>query len=179
LSSGTRVSENKSEKYINASEEAYNTQRAEALKCQAGNTIYCSYAELHPLDVALFGVNSAIAPEWTFAMTAYEGVFGSENNSDDAVWVPAAVNDTGLLRGGRSGDTYMTTDYYTTVEDAELKLSLKNPPEYGVEFSIVNSPAITGPQPVRALGSLPSGGIEYIASDPVEVNILRFWELLK
>jgi hypothetical protein len=39
------------------------------------------------------------------------------------------VQETGLLRGGRPGDTYFTTNKFRTIRSAEDKLALPRPPE--------------------------------------------------
>ena len=59
-----------------------------------------------------------------------------------------AIQETGYLRGGRLGETYFTTDNYSSALRAQEKLSLKNTPEIKVTFSILNSPTIFGPRSV-------------------------------
>lgn len=49
-----------------------------------------------------------------------------------------AVQETGLLRGGRPGDTYFTPNKYRTVQSAEEKLALPRAPEVRLDFEIVN-----------------------------------------
>jgi hypothetical protein len=90
-----------------------------------------------------------------------------------------AINQTGLLRGGRPGETFFTTDYYAEVSQAVQKLSLPTPPEIGVEFQILNRPVINGPKIVEPIpGVTTGGGIEYWTSDPVRVIVRKTWELL-
>src|SRR5690242_10487328 len=60
--------------------------------------------------------------------------------------VPAeleAVQQTGLLRGGRPGDTFWTDEAFTSAAEAQSKLALPSPPELRVRFVIVNSPTLT------------------------------------
>jgi hypothetical protein len=82
-----------------------------------------------------------------------------------------AIRKNDLLRGGREGETFFTTDNYNTVKEAQEYLSLKTPPEIKVEFSIVNSPTIIGPAIVKPKFGQPGGGIEYSTFDPVRVII--------
>ena len=60
-----------------------------------------------------------------------------------------AIQETGLLRGGRPGKTCFSTDTYETSKEATSRLSLKVPPEYRVELEILNHPSIQGPQRVQ------------------------------
>jgi RHS repeat-associated protein len=90
-----------------------------------------------------------------------------------------AINNTSFLRGGDPGDTFFTTDVYTTVSEAQQGLSLKNLPDYGVSFQIINDPIISEPQTVLPKFLQPGGGIEYWTSNPVLVSITDVWELLK
>jgi RHS repeat-associated protein len=50
----------------------------------------------------------------------------------------AAIQQTGLLRGGRPGETYFTIDRYVSKNSAMQRLALKHGPEYRVEFEIIN-----------------------------------------
>ncbi len=58
----------------------------------------------------------------------------------------AAIQQTGLLRGGRPGRTYITTNRFETSREALSRLALRHPPEYRIEFKIVNQPRLHGPQ---------------------------------
>ena len=86
---------------------------------------------------------------------------------------------TGLLRGGREGETYFTTDIYLGIEAATEKLSLPREPEPGIEFLITNNPLIFGPRIVGPDFGRHGGGIEYWSEEKVEVQLTSLWELLK
>ncbi|GAP16064.1 protein containg RHS repeat-associated core domain [Longilinea arvoryzae] len=88
-----------------------------------------------------------------------------------------AINETGYLRGARPGDTYFTTDNYFSAIEAQEKLSLYAPPEIKIDFSITNSPNITGPSVVRPKYGQNGKGIEYWSSDPVQVLIKSILKL--
>jgi hypothetical protein len=89
-----------------------------------------------------------------------------------------AVQETGLLRGGRPGETYFTTNKFRRAISAMRRLSLKHKPEVRVDFEITNSPTIFGPRPVMPHYGQPGGGIEYwTVNDPVQVRILRVLHL--
>ena len=90
--------------------------------------------------------------------------------------VPAeleAVQQTGLLRGGRPGETFWTDESFSSAAEAQSKLALPSPPELRVRFIIVNSPTLTrdGSVVEPAFGS-PGGGREWASPDPVQVEIL-------
>jgi len=72
-----------------------------------------------------------------------------------------AIEETGMLRGGRPGKTFFTTDVYETSKEATSRLSLKIPPEYRVDFEILNPGSVRGPQRVqpwiRPLKGIPRG----------------------
>jgi RHS repeat-associated protein len=82
-----------------------------------------------------------------------------------------AIKSTGLLRGGRPGPTYFTSDNYSTAREAQELLSLPNAPEMKIEFTIENSPRINGPSTVAPDFGQPGGGIEYWSLDPIKIII--------
>ena len=89
-----------------------------------------------------------------------------------------AVQETGLLRGGRPGETYFTTQKFRRAISAMKRLSLKYKPEVRLDFEITNSPTIFGPRRVEPHYGQPGGGIEYwTVNDPVQVRILRILRL--
>jgi len=88
-----------------------------------------------------------------------------------------AVRETGLLRGGRPGRTYFTTNKYRTVSSATEKLSLPDPAELRVDFKIKNAPNISGPEEVSGKFGRTGGGIQYYTDDPVQVEIIRIRRL--
>lgn len=83
-----------------------------------------------------------------------------------------AINETGLLRGGISGETYFTTDFYRTGAKAKKRLSLYKTPTQRVEFVILNKPKmeIKGTKVTPANGQ-PGKGTEFMTNDPVKVKI--------
>jgi hypothetical protein len=91
----------------------------------------------------------------------------------------AAIEQTGLLRGGRPGRTYFTIDHYFKGSHAINRLSLEHIPEYRVDFEILNQPSIKGPERVAPL--IPpfkavfreGWGIQYRTWDPVRGRVLR------
>jgi len=94
-----------------------------------------------------------------------------------------AIQETGLLRGGRPGKTFFTTDVYEIAKEATLRLSLRIPPEYRVDFEILNPASIRGPQRVRPwIRPLKPGfragfGVEYWSEEPIGVRILQIKRL--
>jgi len=84
----------------------------------------------------------------------------------------AAVQDTSLLRGGRPGSTYFTTDKYESATRAQRSLSLPGTPEVRMSFQIANKPEILGHHLVNPNYGQLGGGIEYWSHDPVRVHIL-------
>jgi RHS repeat-associated protein len=90
-----------------------------------------------------------------------------------------AIQETGLLRGGRPKETYFTINRFETAKEATSRLALPSPPQYRVDFQIVNQPHILGPQRVRPwIRPIRSGfragfGIEYWTTDPVKVRIIH------
>jgi RHS repeat-associated protein len=82
-----------------------------------------------------------------------------------------AIEETGILRGGRPGTTYFTTDKYATADEAQQALALHSRPEVRIDFTIRNSPQINGPRVVERDFGQPGGGIEFWSDDPVRVFI--------
>lgn len=90
----------------------------------------------------------------------------------------SAVQETGILRGGISGDTFFTEQVYNTGAEAQSALSLKTAPTIRVDFTMVNDPVISGPQIVRPDYGYPGGGIESWSSDPIIVFLTSVTQLL-
>lgn len=88
-----------------------------------------------------------------------------------------AVQETGLLRGGRPGRTYFTTNKYQKISSAQEKLALPDPPELRVDFNIKNAPKVSGPEEIPAKFGRTGGGIQYYTDDPVQVEIIRIRRL--
>jgi len=94
-----------------------------------------------------------------------------------------AIQETGLLRGGRIGKTYFTTDKFERAGEALSRLALKEAPSYRIEFEIISKSRIYGPQRVwpwfrpRDPGFRAGWGVEYWSPDPVRVLLLRIERL--
>ena len=84
-----------------------------------------------------------------------------------------AIQQTGLLRGGRPGDTFWTDAEFTSAAEAQEKLALPVTPELRVRFIIVNAPTLTrsGSVVEPAFGGA-GGGHEWASPDPVQVEIV-------
>jgi hypothetical protein len=89
-----------------------------------------------------------------------------------------AIQETKLLRGGRSGTTYFTTDIYSSASEAQRYLALPSRPNVRVEFTIINSPKINGPNIVSPKFGHQGGGIEYWSDDTVEVIVQKITQLM-
>ncbi len=85
-----------------------------------------------------------------------------------------AVKETGRLRGGWEGETYFTDSYYKNADNAQNRLSLKNKPQYILEFKIINNPKVAGGSRVEPTYGGTGGGREYVTTDPVEVKIINY-----
>jgi len=85
-----------------------------------------------------------------------------------------AVEQSGLLRGGRPGRTYWTTDRYESAREAMGRLALENEPEIRLEFRITNEPelAVEGAT-VAPDEAEPGRGTEYMSEQSVEVEVGR------
>lgn len=84
-----------------------------------------------------------------------------------------AVQQTGLLRGGRPGDTFFTDGEYTSAAEAKAKLALPVSPEIRIRFIILNSPTLTrNGSLVEPMFDEPGGGHEWATPDPVQVELL-------
>ncbi len=90
-----------------------------------------------------------------------------------------AIKRTGLLRGGRSGETYFTTDHFVTAKESTSRLALPDVPRYRIDFQIVNHPRLSGPQRVQPWiwplrpGFRAGFGVEYWTADPVKIRLLE------
>lgn len=83
-----------------------------------------------------------------------------------------AIRSTGLLRGGRSGGTYFTTQKISTAARALRLLALPDKPTHRIAFRITNTPRVHGPLPVRPKYGQPGGGIELFSADPIKVDLI-------
>ena len=84
-----------------------------------------------------------------------------------------AIRGTGLLRGGRPGRKYWTDASYQRVDEAKSLLALEYYPEVRLAFRITNNPALLREgTPVEPDNQEPGGGTEWMALDPVEVEVI-------
>jgi hypothetical protein len=85
-----------------------------------------------------------------------------------------AIEQTGYLRGGITGETYFTTDLYRTGTVAQKRLSLYQTPTQRVEFEILNNPKmkLKGTKVDPANGQIGKGK-EFMTADPVKVKIIN------
>jgi hypothetical protein len=88
-----------------------------------------------------------------------------------------AVQETGYLRGGRTGQTFFTNTPYYSSGAAQSQLSLPTSPNYMMQFRISNNPSIFGPQTVGSMYGYKGGGVEYYSFDTVRVVIESIWKL--
>ena len=90
-----------------------------------------------------------------------------------------AIQKTGLLRGGRAGDTFFTKYLYKSVAKASQRLGLESTPTLRVEFEILNNPTLLkNGTKVLSLKGLSGGGAEFMTLEPVKVRLIN-WQLLK
>lgn len=129
------------------------------------------------LSAALAGVGRSV--DIALTQARYPGYYSRYISEGEL----QAIEETGLLRGGRPGKTFFTTDVYETSREATSRLSLKISPEYRVDFEILNRPSIQGPQRVQPwIRPLKPGfragfGVEYWSEEPLWVRILRIKQL--
>ena len=85
-----------------------------------------------------------------------------------------AVTDTGILRGGRPGDTFFTDSRFRTASRAQNRLSLPSTPEVQMEFKLTNNPNMirNGTRVTPAYGGI-GGGREFMTTDPVSVEVIN------
>jgi hypothetical protein len=85
-----------------------------------------------------------------------------------------AVRTTGVLRGGRAGDTYLTTQATTSSSQAASQLALPVAPEVRMTVRVLNNPNMVryGTR-VQSAPGRDGGGVEYMTRDRVNVEILE------
>ena len=90
-----------------------------------------------------------------------------------------AIQETGLLRGGRPGETFFTKDLYKTAAKAQNRLALPTSPSLRVEFQILNNPTLlrNGTKVLPTYGMMGKGS-EFMTLDFVKVKIIN-WQPLK
>lgn len=88
-----------------------------------------------------------------------------------------AVKQTGILRGGRSGQTFFTDSYFKSSSKAKSRLALPERPSYIMEFKIKNNPRIYGGNKVSRNYLETGGGREYFTEDQILVEIINYQKL--
>jgi hypothetical protein len=90
-----------------------------------------------------------------------------------------AIQETGFLRGGISGETYFTKDLYKTSAKAQSRLALGSTPAIRVEFEILNNPKIllNGNKVLPANGMIGRGS-EFMTLDPIKIRLIN-WQPLR
>ncbi|MDI7208868.1 RHS repeat-associated core domain-containing protein, partial [Leptospira santarosai] len=85
-----------------------------------------------------------------------------------------AIKDTGMLRGGREGETYFTKDLYKSGAKAQERLSLENKPTHRIEFEVLNDPKFQDyGSKVKPRYNQPGQGSEFMTTDPVKVKLIN------
>ncbi|MDQ6482526.1 RHS repeat-associated core domain-containing protein [Dyadobacter sp. LHD-138] len=89
-----------------------------------------------------------------------------------------AIQETGLLRGGRPGETFFTKDSYKSALKVQQRLALPSTPTHRVEFKILNNPSLirNGTKVEPAFG-MPGKGAEFLTTDLVKVRLIN-WQPL-
>ncbi len=89
-----------------------------------------------------------------------------------------AIKDTGMLRGGRPGETFFTKDVYKSGAHAQERLSLPTTPTHRIEFEITNNPTmLRNGTKVEPVGSLTGKGSEFMTTDQVHVDLINVQSL--
>ncbi len=89
-----------------------------------------------------------------------------------------AIKNTGLLRGGRPGETFFTKDVFRSGARAQQRLALPTRPTHRIEFSIRNNPhLLRNGTKVRPAFGQSGRGAEFLTTDPVRVNIFNIQPL--
>lgn len=106
------------------------------------------------------------------------GLHGGEFYRYMSVEEARAVPESGLLRGGRPGRTYWTSDLYEQAEEAVERLALKDSPLVRMRFRIRNEPHTRkrGDEVEPALGR-GGGGTEWMSQERVEVEVISVDQL--
>ena len=85
-----------------------------------------------------------------------------------------AIKNTGLLRGGRAGETYFTKDLYKSGLKAQQRLSLGSTPTHRIEFQILNRPTLLrNGTKVTPIPGQPGLGSEFMTLDPVRIRLIN------
>ena len=89
-----------------------------------------------------------------------------------------AIQETGLLRGGREGENYFTKDIYKSALKVQQRLALPNKPTIRIEFEVINDPTImrNGTKVIPAY-EMPGKGSEFMTTDQVKIKLLNWQKL--
>jgi hypothetical protein len=84
-----------------------------------------------------------------------------------------AIDETGILRGGRPGETFLTTDRYSSGSAAQSNLSLETTPTHRVKFEVINNPIFEKVNTkVAPAYNQPGGGTEIVTPNQVQVKVI-------
>ncbi len=86
-----------------------------------------------------------------------------------------ATRETGLIRGGRSGEHYVTDFANKNAQRARQRLALDHTPEVRVSLEVPKG-VFSSPTKVKPLSDMSGGGMERIATGEIQVNILKVYE---
>jgi len=87
----------------------------------------------------------------------------------------ASTRATGLLRGGRTGEHYVSNAINSNAHRARMRLALPQTPELRVTME-VPAGALADPTRVLERYRMPGGGMERIGYGDIPVTILDVWE---
>jgi hypothetical protein len=86
-----------------------------------------------------------------------------------------ATRETGLIRGGRSGEHYVTDFANKNAQRARQRLALDHTPEIRVSLEVPKG-VFSSPRKVDPLYDMSGGGMERTAIGEIPVNILKVYE---
>jgi len=84
----------------------------------------------------------------------------------------AATQETGILRGGRGGEHYVTDAANSSAQRAQKGLALPQTPEVRVTMDVLAN-TFSPPSKVQPANNMPGGGMERTATGNVPVTIQK------
>ncbi|MHB1003552.1 MAG: hypothetical protein ACYC1B_06980 [Thermoleophilia bacterium] len=86
-----------------------------------------------------------------------------------------ATQRTGLLRGGRTGENFFTSNASLDAKRSQQRLGLDGPlRDYRIRFQITGEVSVTGPRGVPpGKSGTPGGGIQYSTNELTQIEIIR------
>ena len=188
---------------LDRAHDAYVAQRDEALRCQAGNTDYCSYAENHPVEtvattaaglvgvaalpevgiVAANAVTSAATTAWE--TTIYPGLVSIITNfathNPDSSTVSIGSNDIYQSIGEIKGFTFFdlpekifgALDNLGVAQDVNSNF-IANQIEQGKDFVVTSFSSVPGPGTQLEMDWIEASGI-YSRITSAVVNAFTSW----